>query len=179
MRKIGLFLVLSITIVLLAANINAGENTNIYNYPAYPGAVQSSLYSVKADNKIIFTEKLTKFKGEMQVHYAHFSTDGNAQIEVNVKEDFKNYTLSPKSRKISSSRNGNKILFTSGPNYLVLKVDSKELLFILIDSPETKPPKLGDSNVKNILDYGVDKTGNKLETKKIENLFLIYFLENT
>jgi polygalacturonase len=50
-----------------------------------------------------------------------------------------------------------------------LQVDSKELLFILIDSPEVNPPKLTDSNVKNIMDYAVDNKGSKLETKNIQS----------
>ncbi|MBN2442399.1 MAG: PKD domain-containing protein [Spirochaetales bacterium] len=145
------------------------SSNNIFAYPAYPGAVTSPLYSVRADDTTIFTEKLTKYSGEMQVHYAHFSLNGTATIQVTVNESFNSYTLSPKSRNIATSRNGNTLSFTTGPNYLVLAVDSKELLFILIDSPEENPPQLGDSNVKNILDNGVDNTGGRLETSRIQS----------
>ncbi len=140
----------------------------IYTYPAYPGATSSPLYTVKADNEKIFIEKLTQFAGEMQVHYAHFSLKETATIQLTVNESFNSYKISPKSRKISASRSGNTITFTSGPNYLVLQVDSKELLFILIDEPEAAPPKLTDANMKNIMDYGVDNKGGKLETKNIQ-----------
>jgi len=126
------------------------------------------LYTVKANGETVFTEKLTQFAGEMQVHYAHFSLDGTANIEVTVNETFSSYTLSPKSRKIATTKSGNTISFKSGPNYLVLKVDSKELLFILIDPPEENPPKLTDANVKNIMDYNVDNKGNTLATKTIQ-----------
>src|SRR5512133_8735 len=156
---------LFVIVVLSPANTVAGT---IYSYPAYSGAVSSPLYAIKADDKTIFTEKLTKFSGEMQVHYAHFSLEGTATIQVTVNESFTSYTLSPKSRKISATKSGNTITFTTGPNYLVLKVDSKELLFILIDPPEVNPPKLTDSNVKNIMDYSVDNKGGKLETKNIQ-----------
>ena len=105
----------------------------------------------------------------MEVHYAHFSLNGTANIQVTVNESFNSYTLSPKSRNIQASRSGDTISFTTGPNYLVLAVDSKELLFILIDSPEVNPPTLGDSNVKNILDNGVDNTGGRLETSRIQS----------
>jgi uncharacterized protein YegP (UPF0339 family) len=152
--------------VLLSANTIADT---LYSYPAYPGATSSPLYTVKAGNETFFTEKLTLFSGEMQVHYAHFSLDGTTTIQVTVNESFNSYTLSPKSRKIATTKNGNTLTFKTGPNYLVLQVDSKELLFILIDSPEENPPKLTDSNVKNIMDYGVDNKGDKLETKNIQS----------
>lgn len=140
----------------------------VYSYPAYPGATSSPLYTVKANGETIFTEKLTQFSGEMEVHYAHFSLEGSANIQVTVNENFSSYTLSPKSRKISTAKNGNTISFKTGPNYLVLKVDSKELLFILIDSAEANPPKLTDPNVKNIMDYNVDNKGGALATKTIQ-----------
>lgn len=140
----------------------------VYTYPAYPGATSSPLYTVKANGETIFTEKLTQFAGEMQVHYAHFSLEGTATIQVTVNESFNSYTLSPKSRKIATTKSGNTLTFTSGPNYLVLKVDSKELLFILIDPPEENPPKIGDANVKNIMDYNVDNKGNTIATKTIQ-----------
>jgi polygalacturonase len=140
----------------------------IYTYPAYSGATSSPLYAIKANDQTVFTEKLTKYAGEMEVHYAHFSLEGTATIQVTVNESFSSYTLSPKSRKISATKSGNTITFKTGPNYLILKVDSKELLFILIDPPEVNPPKLTDSNVKNIMDYNVDNKGGKLETKNIQ-----------
>ena len=162
-----IFILTIVNSLLVSSSVNSVADT-IYTYPAYPGASSSPLYSVKANNETVFTEKMTKFAGEMQVHYAHFSLDGTATIQVTVNENFNSYTLSPKSRKIAATKNGNTITFTTGPNYLVLQVDSKELLFILIDPPEVNPPALDDANVKNIMDYGVDNKGDKLETVKIQ-----------
>src|SRR5262249_51677599 len=105
------------------------------------------------------------------VHYAHclVAGGGTATISVTVNESFTNFTLSPKSRNITATKNGNTITFTSGPNYLILQVDAKELLFILIDGDETTaPPKLGDANVKNLADYTVDNTGAMLVTSKVQ-----------
>ena len=148
---------------------STAESASLWVYPAYSGAVTSTLYSVKANGTEVFTEKMTKFTGHMQVHYAHFSAADTVNVTVEVSEDFKSHILHPESRKIATKREGNTISFTSGPNYLILELDDKELLFILIDSPEKNPPKLGDSNVKNIMDYGVDNQGNTLETKKIQS----------
>src|SRR6185503_19100160 len=139
-------------------------------YPPLPGAVRSPLYTVTLNGESLFVEKMTKFAPEMQVHYAHASlpATGTARVAVTVNESFTAYTLSPKSRNLATARSGNTLSFDTGPNYLILTVDSKELLFILLDPPESNPPRLTDSNVKNIADYGVDSTGATLETAKIQ-----------
>jgi hypothetical protein len=143
----------------------------VITYPTPPGAVASPLYTVTVNGQSVFVEKMSKYSPEMQVHYAHCSLSGtgNAEVAVTVGESFDAYTLSPKSRNLATQKSGNTITFSSGPNYLILQVDSKELLFILLDAAETNPPELGDPNVKNIADYGVDATGAKLETTKIQS----------
>ena len=140
-------------------------------YPTLPGAVASPLYTVTGNGTAMFVEKLTKFSPEMQVHYAHCSLSGpgTATFAVTLSESFTSYTLSPKSRKLASTKSGNTITFDSGPNYLILQVGTKELLFILIDGPEVNPPKLGDANVTNIADAGVDATGATLVTTKVQS----------
>ena len=140
------------------------------NYPTLPGAVASPVYTLTASGTPLFVEKLSKFSPEMQVHYAHcsLSAPGVATFSVTLDSSFSSYTLSPKSRKIAVTKNGNTLNFSSGPNYLILQVDAKELLFILIDAPESNPPRLGDANVKNIADYSVDNTGATLVTSKVQ-----------
>ncbi len=139
--------------------------------PSLPGATVSPLYSVTVNGSPLFVEQMTKFSPEMQVHYAHGSLTGAgaATVAVTVKQSFTSFTLSPKSRSLATTKSGNTITFSSGPNYLILQVDSLDLLFILLDAAETNPPKLGDANVKNIADYSVDSTGATLMTTKIQS----------
>jgi hypothetical protein len=139
--------------------------------PTLPGATASPLYSVTVGGKPLFVEKLTKFSPEMQIHYAHgsLSGTGSATIAVTVSESFNSFTLSPKSRKLAATKSGNTITFNSGPNYLVLQFDSKELLFVLLDAEEANPPKVGDADVKSLADYTVDNTGASLVTSKIQS----------
>ena len=113
--------------------------TTLVSCPDLPGAVKSPLYTVTVNGTPLFVEKLTKFSPEMQVHYAHGSLagSGTATVAVTVKQSFTSFTLSPKSRKLSATKSGNTITFNSGPNYLILQVDSQELLFILLDAEET------------------------------------------
>ena len=143
----------------------------IITFPPVPSAPKSPLYTVTANGTSQFVEKLTKFSAEMQVHYAYFgvATGCTATVAVTLSESFSSYTVSPKSRNISATKSGNTITFSSGPNYLILQFDSKELLFILIDDQEASPPQLGDANVKNIADYTVDNTGATLVTSKVQS----------
>jgi hypothetical protein len=149
---------------------SGGCTATVVAYPDLPGAIRSPLYAVAANGTPLFVEKFTKFAPEMQVHYAHLSLagTGEATFSVTVNEGFSSHALSPKSRNIAATRSGNTLTFSSGPNYLILQVDAKELLFILIDAEESNPPRMGDANVKNIADYGVDNTGATLVTSKVQ-----------
>jgi hypothetical protein len=139
--------------------------------PGLPGATASPLYSVTVGGKPLFVEKLTKYSPEMQVHYANgsLSGTGTATVAVTVSESFSSYTVSPKSRKLTATKSGNTITFDTGPNYLILQFDSKELLFILLDAEEAAPPQVGDAHVKSLADYTVDNTGASLVTSKIQS----------
>ena len=145
--------------------------TTLVSCPTLPGATASPLYSITVNGSPLFVEQLTKFSPEMQVHYAHASLagSGTATIAVTVKQSFSSFTLSPKSRKLAATKSGNTITFNSGPNYLILQVDSLDLLFILLDAAEASPPKVGDADVKSIADYSVDATGATLMTSKIQS----------
>lgn len=152
------------------ATVDCSSASGVISYPSLPGAVKSPTYTVSANGADQFVEQLTKFNKEMQVHYAYFGVAKGctANISVTVASTFSSFKLSPKSRNITATKTGNTLTFSSGANYLILQVDTKELLFILIDDQETSPPKLGDANVKNIADYMVDNTGGTVETTKIQ-----------
>jgi hypothetical protein len=148
-----------------------GTEAAVITYPDLPGAVKSPLYTITANGKSVFVEKLTKYSPEMQVHYAHVSLPGTctAAFAVTVGQSFNAYSVSPKSRKLTATKSGNTVSFSSGPNYLVLQFDSKELLFLFIDGEEVSPPRPGDANVVNVADLGIDNTGASLVTAKIQS----------
>jgi hypothetical protein len=143
----------------------------VITFPAQSNATKSPLYTVTANGTSQFVEKMTRFNKEMQVHYAYFglASGCKASIAVTVGESFNSYTVSPKSRNLTATKSGNTITFSSGPNYLILQFDSKELLFILIDDQEANPPQLTDANVKSIADYSVDNTGATVVTSKVQS----------
>jgi hypothetical protein len=145
--------------------------TSVTTYPTLPGAVVSPLYTVTANGQSQFVEKLTKFTPEMQVHYANFAVPAGctASISVTLTSSFNNVTVSPKSRNITTTKSGNTFTFNSGPNFLIVQVDTQDLLFILIDAAEVNPPQIGDADVKNIMDVsGIDNTGATLNTTQIQ-----------
>jgi Glycosyl hydrolases family 28 len=148
----------------------AGTSAGIVCY-GVPGATKSSLYTVTVGGVSAPVEQFTKFSPEMQVHYAHCSLSGTtpADVAVTLSQSFSNYTLSPKSRNIATTKSGNTVTFTSGPNYLILQVSGQDLLFVLLDAEESTPPQLGDANVKNLADYGIDDTGATLVTAKVQS----------
>ena len=154
-----------------ASGVTDGGTSGVVTCPDLPGAPKSPLYSITANGTPLFVEKMTNFAAEMNVHYAHASLSGagTATIAVTVSETFSAYKLSPKSRQISATKSGNTVTFSSGPNYLIFQPDAKELLFILLDTEEANPPKVGDANVKSLADYTVDNTGATLVTTKIQS----------
>jgi hypothetical protein len=145
--------------------------TSVTTYPTLPGAVVSPLYTVSANGQSQFVEKLTKFTPEMEVHYANFAVPAGctASISVTLTSSFNSVTVSPKSRNITTTKSGNTFTFNSGPNFLIVQVDTQDLLFILIDAAEVNPPQPSDADVKNIMDVsGIDNTGATLNTTQIQ-----------
>lgn len=162
------FAIACLAVILLRAvnALSAGKSESvIVTYPILQSAQPSNTYSITVNGQPVFVEKYNSLS------YIHFAFAGKANIEIAVKENVKNYTLSPKRYKVSSSANRNKIyLSLTVPRKLILhKVNlSKENLFIIADSLEDISPKVGNTNVTNIMDFGVDNTGKQDSTTNIQ-----------
>jgi polygalacturonase len=162
------FAIACLTVTLLLA-VNAlsiaSHESIVITYPILKSAEPSNTYSVTVNGSPVFVEKYNSLS------YIHFAFAGKANIEITLKENVKKYTLSPKRYKLSSSANRNKIYFSlTVPRKLILhQVNlSKENLFIIADSLEDISPKVGDINVTNIMDFGVDNTGKQDSTTNIQ-----------
>lgn len=179
LKRIGRFLVLICLAVLVMLAVNTCSTTSndnmlitttsndnmLITYPTSELSQPSSTYSVTVNGQPVFVEKYNSLS------YIHFAFAGKANIEIAVKENVKNYILSPKSYKISSLAKRNKIyLSLTVPRKLILhQVNlSKENLFIIADSLEDISPKVGDTNAINIMNFGVDNTGHQDSTTKIQ-----------
>jgi Glycosyl hydrolases family 28 len=163
-----IFLCFAITIAFVIAflsNNTSNMNSIITPYPKSSSAQESSEYHVTVNGQSVPVEKYNS------ISYVRFAFAGEADIEVNVSEPVNNYTLSPKSYNIPSSQNGDKISFSlTDPRKLILhNVNSSgEKLFILADPLEENSPRVGDTNVINITNYGVDITGGNDSTARIQ-----------
>lgn len=138
-------------------------------YPATPQALKSDTYQMKINGQEVFVEKLARF--DVPVHYARLEYSGKQplKIEVFTAKAINTCRISPLKNNIVAKKTANKLSFSlSVPKYLAIQIDSLEYLFLLIDKPETNKISLPDIRVKNILDYGVDKTGSRLETVTLQ-----------
>jgi polygalacturonase len=152
---------------MLAVNTcsTTSNNNMLITYPTSKLSQESSTYSVTVNGQPIVAEKYNS------VSYVHFAFAGIANIEITAKENIKKYTLSPKRYNIKSTNSGNKISFSIAvPRKMILhQVNAlEEKLFIFADPLEDSPPALGQPNVKNIIDYGVDPTGKSDATTIIQ-----------
>ena len=137
----------------------------LVTYPTSKLSQGSSTYSVTVNGQPIGAEKYNS------VRYVHFAFAGIANFEITAKENIKKYTLSPKRYNLKSTNNGNKISFSIAvPRKMILhQVNAlEEKLFIFADPLEDSPSALGQPNVKNIIDYGVDPTGKSDATTIIQ-----------
>jgi polygalacturonase len=157
---------LAVTLLLAVNALSVARSESvIVTYPLLKSAQPSNTYSVTVNGQPVFVEKYNSLS------YIHFAFAGKANIEIAVKENVKDYTLSPKRYKLSSSTNTNKIYFSlTVPRKIILhKVNLlKENLFIIADSLEDISPTVGDMNVTNIMNFGVDNTGQQDSTTNIQ-----------
>ena len=169
-NRISLLMFLAITFVfgghvLSMKNTIFPSKSLVKLYPSPRSAKTSSNYTVVVNGKPVFVQKYNSLS------YAQFAFAGQANIEIQVKEEVKKYTLSPKSYNLKSQHQGNKIsLSLAVPRKLILhQVNSlDEKLFIFAEPLEENVPQLGDTRVTNILQYQVDNTGREDVTTRIQ-----------
>ncbi len=160
-------------LVILFSFLMLSVISNCANAPSSGGGSQyftNWYYKVKINGEEITVKRIGKFV--IPVNYVRADyPNGSCSVEVEVNGDFSLYNFRPKSKNIVASKTGNKLTFNlSEPSYLVLEIPNKETLFILIDPKEENPPRLGDPNVTNIMDYGdIDNTGKTVITAKLQH----------
>jgi len=157
-------LVVTLNTVSMNSTISSGESL-IKLYPKSALSTESRTYSVTVNGQPVSVQRYNSLS------YIQFAFAGKADIEITTDEASEKYTLSPKSYDIPTSRNENKISFSlTVPRKLILhQINSlDEKLFIFAEPLEEKPPSISDSNVTNILNYGVDNTGQQEATELIQ-----------
>ena len=145
-------------------------------YPAWPGAPASLAYKVAVDGQPVFVHRFPTFNQFQWMDHASFSMTGKVHVTITSLVNERNIVtcyIRPLAYGIHPQISGNTIGFDlDRPRYLVIFFNEEPTfqspgLFLFAEPEEKNPPRLGDLNVVNIMDYKVDNTGKTLETSKI------------
>lgn len=128
-------------------------------YPAPPGLKTSSDFSLMANGKTIWVEKigsrLSSFKYDLygtremeDLNVAGFGCSGEVTIKITATENIESFVIRPKNRQIEAKAVGRELTFTiKGPQKLYLEINKLPHLAIFADPPEINPPKKDDPNI--------------------------------
>ncbi|HEX7845388.1 MAG TPA: glycosyl hydrolase family 28 protein, partial [Chitinophagaceae bacterium] len=153
-----------VLLLLLSVAMKELPAQRMQQYATTPGAVKSSIYSLRVNGEEVFVEK---FK---DISYARFVFSEQVNLEVKTAEDFADYKLSPVSYQIPSQKKNNSILFSlTQPRKLIFQLEGiDEKLFVFAEAPETNVPVLGSHAVTSIMSFVKDNSGKTLQTKEIQ-----------
>jgi polygalacturonase/phosphodiesterase/alkaline phosphatase D-like protein len=162
LRKLTLLNVLSLILTGLLF-VSAVQADSVVLYDDIPGATACPNYQVSVNGQTVFVEA---YKG---ISYARFSFSGTANVTITVPTSVTKHTIAPSAFDIEGLVSGPSVSFSlSESKKLVIDVNDYGKLFLFADPLEQNAPSLGDSDVVNIMDYGVDNTGATLCTTQIQ-----------
>lgn len=155
---------------LMLLNGSAALADEVRTYPVNPREGASAPYRVQADGTSLPLEKA----GERQVvYYTRFTGVSEATIRVELKTG-RTLTarVQPDHAVNDVNVDGNGLSFHikgSGPRLIFLEADGKPLphLFVILEPQEKAPPKPGDPEVINVVDYGVTP-GDAIQTDNLQ-----------
>src|ERR1035438_4405033 len=130
--------------------------------PAYPGAAASLAYKVMVNGQPVFVHRFPTFNQFQWMDYGSLAMTGKVHVTIASLVNDRNVitcSIRPLSYGIHPRISGRTVSFDlDQPRYLVLFFNEEPTfqspgLLLFADTPEKNPPKPGDSNVVNILDY--------------------------
>ncbi len=164
-KKLRLFLILSSFFVYLLPTY-----AEVVTYPLPSCYTSSGYWGVKVNNITIPVARYAPL-GPVQYYFAHVSASGDNVYEIEAFETVNNYTISPTSYGIPAVKNGTKLTFSvSQSRYLQIKINSRSILYLLIDPIEENIPLPSASGIFDItaVPYSADNTGATDVTAKIQ-----------
>ena len=163
--------------VLLFSMLPAAAFASVTPYPAYPGAAESLAYKVTVDGQPVFVHRLPTYNQFQWMDHASFAMTGKVHVTITSLVNERNmcHLLHPAARLRHSSADQRQVRSASTSISRAIwsfsstksRPSRAPACCSLPSPPEKNPPKLGDPNVVNIMDYKVDNTGKTLETAKI------------
>jgi hypothetical protein len=167
---------LALSIGSLLMLLPAAVFADVTPYPPYPGAVPSESYKVTVNGQPVFVHHFLTFDQFNWMDYASFAMTGKVHVEITsfvCDRKLLTCNIRPLAYGIQPKISGNTVSFDlDQPRYLVIFFNDEPMfystgLMLFAEPPEQNVPKLGDTNVVNIMDYHVDNTGKTLETTNI------------
>ena len=167
---------LALSFGLLLMLLPAAAFADVMPYPPYPGAVPSESYKVTVNGKPVFVHHFLTFDQFNWMDYASFAMTGKVHVEITsfvCDRKLLTCNIRPLAYGIQPKISGNTVNFDlDRPRDLVIFFNDEPMfystgLMLFAEPPEQNAPRLGDTNVVNIMDYHVDNTGKTLETTNI------------
>lgn len=131
---------------------------------AHPAPAASSNWEVEAGAKKVFVEQ---FRG---ASFASIPVGRNpVAVTVRGREPVRSYNISPHSDRIEAKVRGNTLTFSlDRPLHLVVTINNGEKLLLFAEPVPTSAPKPGERGVVSVRDLGIDSTGSRLETARLQ-----------
>ncbi len=108
--------------------------------------------------------KSVEVKAFTHYHYSTVDLSGKTELTLTAGNPVQSCEISPRSRGISCQIKGNQVSFTlDKPGYVMIRVNETEKFFVFAEAPELIP-----ADAVSILDYGVDNSGQKIQTELIQ-----------
>ena len=135
----------------------------VVSCPVAPNARVSRHYTLAVGETKVPVES---FHG---VHCGRLSFSGRIEVTIGVREAVTAWSISPKRRNIRARADGSRLRFAlSRPGHLAVRINDLGYLFVFADPPAEAPPRAGAAGVVDISKAGVDATGRRKDTARIQ-----------
>ncbi|MBL7697473.1 MAG: hypothetical protein JNK79_04925 [Chitinophagaceae bacterium] len=153
------FIFASIIVVLMTFISSNHLSAQVVTYPAPPGLTTSPDFSVKANDKTIWVEKIGSnvhtpqyaLYGGIEMEYlnvANFSCAGKVTLTITASSTIHSFVIRPKNLNLKADVNGRNLSLTiAGPQKLYIEINNLPHLAIFANPVEVNPPKPGDPGV--------------------------------
>jgi hypothetical protein len=150
--------VLALTLLLVFA-ISGAVSGQIVTYPAPPGLVTSSDFTVTVNDTPVWVERIgsayqapqSNLYGNMELEYlnaVNFSCSGAMTFTVTASANIDSFMIRPKSRQLRGKVKGRELTFSiPGPQKLYIEINGLAHLAIFANPLEVNPPERGTPGV--------------------------------
>lgn len=148
-----------LTVLLTSMLFPVHVSAQVVTYSAPQGLVTSPDFTVKANDKPVWVEKIGSnvhtadyaLYGGIEMEYlnvANFSCSGNVTITITASSAIDSFIIRPKNRNLKATVKGRDLTFTiPGPQKLYVEINGLPHLAIFANPLEVNPPKNGDRGV--------------------------------